>query len=98
MLHLSDHEVHILEEITQQIEKDAELDRSAAVAKMRFDFILAVCEATIVKPKESVERLRSKRIDHLLTGKYTGIPLFILIMGAIFWLTFHLIGAFFRKY
>lgn len=97
MLHLSDHEVHILEEITQQIEKDAELDRSAAVAKMRFDFILAVCEATIVKPKESVERLRSKRIDHLLTGKYTGIPLFILIMGAIFWLTFHLIGAFFQE-
>lgn len=97
MLHLSDHEVNILEEITQQIEKDAELDRSAAVAKMRFDFILAVCEATIVKPKESVERLRSKRIDHFLTGKYTGIPLFILIMGAIFWLTFHLIGAFFQE-
>ena len=93
-LALSEHEKHILEEITQQIEKESNLDRVAIVAKMRFDFILSICYATVVKPKESIERIRSKRIDKLLTGKYTGIPLFIGIMAMIFYLTFNVIGAF----
>lgn len=61
---------------------------------MRFEFILSVCDATVIKPKESRERVRSKEIDKFLTGKYTGIPIFIGIMGIIFWLTFNVIGSF----
>ena len=70
------------------------MDRSAAVAQMRFDYIETVCSKTVIKPKESRERIRSRRIDRLLTGKYTGIPAFVAIMGLVFWLTFNVIGAF----
>ena len=71
----------------------AGLDRSAAIADMRFTFIEKICESTVVKPKESRERIRSERIDRVLTGKYTAIPCFIVIMLAVFYLTFNVIGA-----
>ena len=70
------------------------MDRAAAVAQMRFDYIESVCSETVIKPRESKERLRSRKIDRFLTGKYTGIPAFIGIMGLVFWLTFNVIGAF----
>jgi ferrous iron transport protein B len=69
------------------------VDRSAAIADMRFDFIERLCEQTVVKPKESKERIRSEKIDRILTGKYTAIPCFILIMVLVFYLTFNVIGA-----
>lgn len=70
------------------------MDRAAAVAQMRFDYIESVCSEMVIKPRESKERLRSRKIDRFLTGKYTGIPAFIGIMGLVFWLTFNVIGAF----
>lgn len=75
------------------MEKERGLDRSAAIADMRFTFIEKICESTVVKPKESRERIRSERIDRVLTGKYTAIPCFIVIMLAVFYLTFNVIGA-----
>lgn len=69
------------------------MTRSAAIADMRFDFIEKLCEQTVVKPKESRERIRSEKIDRILTGKYTGIPCFIAIMALVFYLTFNVIGA-----
>ena len=74
------------------MEKERGLDRSAAIADMRFTFIEKICEST-VKRKESRERIRSERIDRVLTGKYTAIPCFIVIMLAVFYLTFNVIGA-----
>lgn len=70
------------------------MDRAAAVAQMRFDYIEDVCRGTVIKPKESKETDRSRKMDQFLTGKYTGIPAFIGIMGIVFWLTFNVIGAF----
>ena len=70
------------------------LDRAAAIAHMRFDFIQKICDETVIKPKESKEHLRSVAIDKILTGKYTAIPCFIGIMGLVFFLTFGVIGAF----
>lgn len=61
---------------------------------MRFNFIERICESTVVKPKESRERIRSQKIDRILTGKYTAIPCFVMIMLAVFYLTFNVIGAF----
>ena len=75
------------------MEKERGLDRSAAIADMRFDFIERLCEQTVIKPKESKERIRSEKIDHILTGKYTAIPCFIGIMVLVFYLTFNVIGA-----
>ena len=75
------------------MEKERGLDRSAAIADMRFDFIERLCEQTVVKPKESRERVRSEKIDRVLTGKYTAIPCFIGIMVLVFYLTFNVIGA-----
>ena len=75
------------------MEKERGLDRSAAIADMRFTFIEKVCEKTVVKPKESRERIRSEKIDRILTGKYTAIPCFIGIMLIVFYLTFHVIGV-----
>ena len=72
------------------------MDRSAAMADMRFDFIERVCEKTIIKPVESKERIRSEKIDNLLTGKWTAIPCFIAIMAMVFLLTFNVIGPFFQ--
>lgn len=79
------------------MEKERGLDRSAAIADMRFNFIEKVCEKTVVKPKASRERIRSEKIDRILTGKYTAIPCFIGIMLLVFFLTFHVIGAFLQN-
>ena len=93
-LNLDDNEMEMIGHIVIQMEKEGGLDRNAAVAAMRFRFIESVCRATVTKPKESRERLRSEKIDEILTGKWTAIPSFILIMGVVFWLTFNVIGAF----
>lgn len=92
-LALDQNETEMLEHIVQQMEKERGLDRSAAIADMRFDFIERLCEQTVVKPKESRERIRSERIDRVLTGKYTAIPCFVGIMVLVFYLTFNVIGA-----
>lgn len=93
-LNLTENEQRLLEDIAKQTEEETGMDRAAAVAQMRFDYIEDVCSGTVIKPKESKERIRSRRIDQFLTGKYTGIPAFIGIMGVVFWLTFNVIGAF----
>ena len=93
-LRLDDNELEMIEHIVVQMEKEGGMDRSAAMADMRFDFIERVCESTVKKPHESKERVRSERIDRILTGKWTAIPGFIIIMGLVFWLTFNVIGAF----
>ena len=92
-LHLDQNEQDLLEHIVKQMEMERGLDRSAAIADMRFTFIEKVCKETVVKPRESREHLRSMRMDKILTGKYTAIPCFIGIMAAVFWLTFNVIGA-----
>ena len=92
-LHLDQNELELLEHIVQQMETERGLDRSAAIADMRFEFIERLCEQTVVKPKESRERLRSERIDQVLTGKYTAIPCFLGIMVLVFYLTFNVVGA-----
>lgn len=92
-LHLSKNEDEMVEHIILQMEEERGLDRSAAMADMRFAFIRKVCEETVVKPEESREHMRSRQMDRILTGKYTAIPAFVAIMGAVFWLTFNVIGA-----
>ena len=92
-LGLDQNEKEMLEHIILQMEAERGLDRSAAMADMRFAYIGKVCEETVKKPAESRERIRSERIDRVLTGKYTAIPMFILIMGLVFFLTFNVIGA-----
>ncbi len=92
-LKLSQNEQEMLEHIICQMEEERGLDRAAAIADMRFVFIKKLVEATVVKPKESREHERSRRIDKILTGKYTAIPAFIGIMGLVFFLTFNVIGA-----
>lgn len=96
-LRLDDNELEMIEHIVAQMEKEGGMDRSAAMADMRFDFIERVCESTVKKPRESKERIRSERIDRMLTGKWTAIPFFIIIMGAVFLLTFNVIGLFFQN-
>lgn len=91
-LKLSKNELEMVEHIITQMEDEGELDRAAAMAEMRFDFIFKVCSKCVIKPKESVEHARSRKIDGILTGKYTAIPSFILIMALVFYLTFGLIG------
>lgn len=93
-LNLDENEEEMLEHIIIQMEKERGLDKNEAMADMRFTFIEKVCEQTVVKPKESRERIRSQKIDRVLTGKYTAIPCFILIMVTVFYLTFNVIGAF----
>ena len=95
-LNLTENEQRLLEDIAKQTEEETGMDRAAAVAQMRFDYIEDVCSGTVIKPKESKERIRSRKMDQFLTGKYTGIPAFIGIMGMVFWLTFNVIGAFFQ--
>ena len=80
-------------DIILQMEDECGMDRSSAMADMRFEYIENVCRNTVVKPKESKERIRSRRIDKVLTGKYTGIPAFVAIMALVFYLTFNVIGA-----
>jgi len=92
-LRLEPNEAEMVEHIILQMEKERGLDRSAAIADMRFSFIHKVCDSTVRKPRESRERLRSERLDRILTGKYTAIPAFIGIMGLVFWLTFNVVGA-----
>lgn len=92
-LNLSGNEKEMVEHIILQMEEERGLDRAAAIADMRFSFISMLCEHTVVKPKESKEHKRSRRIDKVLTGKYTAIPAFIGIMALVFWLTFNVIGA-----
>ncbi len=96
-LRLSDNEEQMLEHIIRQMEEERGLDRQAAIADMRFSFIEKLVARTVVKPRESKEHARSRRIDRILTGKYTAIPAFIGIMGVIFWLTFNVIGAFLQN-
>lgn len=93
-LNLDQNEKEMIEHIVVQMEKEGEMDRSAAITDMRFDFIEYVCENTVQKPKQSKERIRSEKIDRILTGKWTAIPCFIAIMAAVFYLTFNVIGAF----
>lgn len=93
-LGLSKNEEEMLEHIILQMEEERGLDSAAAIADMRFGFIEKVCSAAVIKPKESREHARSRRIDRLLTGKYTAIPAFVAIMALVFWLTFNVIGAF----
>lgn len=92
-LRLDENEMEMVEHIVKQMETERELDRSAAIADMRFDFIERLCEQTVTKPKQSRERLRSEKIDRILTGKYTAILCFIGIMILVFYLTFNVIGA-----
>lgn len=92
-LKLSQNEQEMIEHIICQMEEERGLDRAAAIADMRFSFIQHLTEACVVKPHESKERERSRKIDQILTGKYTAIPSFIGIMALVFWLTFNVIGA-----
>lgn len=92
-LELTENEKTVMSHILRQMEKERGLDCAAAMADMRFEFIRKVCGKTVVKPKESREHARSRSIDRILTGKYTAIPAFIIIMGLVFWLTFNVIGA-----
>lgn len=92
-LKLDKNELDMIEHIITQMENEGGLDRSAAIAQMRFTFIDNVCRKTVIKPKESKEHARSRKIDQILTGKYTAIPSFIGIMAVVFWLTFNVIGA-----
>ncbi len=95
-LDLDKNEMETIEHMTLQMEKERGLDRSAAIADMRFAFIRSVCSQSVKKPMESKEHQRSERIDKLLTGRFTAIPMFILIMSSVFFLTFNVIGAFFQ--
>ena len=95
-LNLDQNEKEMLEHIILQLEKERGLDCSAAMAEMRFDYIRKVCDECVIKPHESKEHIRSEKIDRILTGRYSAIPVFIGIMGLIFYLTFFLIGPFFQ--
>lgn len=92
-LKLSDNEKEMMEHIISQMEQERGLDRAAAIAEMRFSFIEKLAAETVVKPKESKEHERSRKIDKIFTGKYTAIPVFIGIMALVFWITFNVIGA-----
>ncbi len=96
-LDLDRNEVESIEHMILQMEKERGLDRSAAIADMRYSFITELSAAAVTKPTESREHIRSRRIDKLLTGKFTAIPMFILIMGLISWLTFGVIGAWLQE-
>ena len=93
-LKLTGNETEMIEHIICQMEEERGVDRAAAIADMRFDFIHALCDETVVKPHESREHLRSRAIDKVLTGRFTAIPAFLVIMGLTFFLTFNVIGAF----
>ncbi len=95
-LNLDQNEKETLEHIILQMEEESGMDRSAAIADMRFTFIQKLVDRTVIKPKESKEHQRSRAIDKILTGKYTAIPAFVLIIAAVFFLTFNVIGAFFQ--
>ena len=91
-LNLDQNELEMLEHITLQMEQERGLDRSAAIADMRFSYIIKVCNKCVTRPQESLEHERSRKIDRILTGRYTGIPIFVAIMFLVFYLTFNVIG------
>ena len=95
-LGLDQNETEMLDHIVLQMEKERGTDRSAAIADMRFAFIRKVCDTCVIRPEETREHIRSEKIDRILTGRFTAIPVFILIMGLVFFLTFFLIGPFFQ--
>ncbi|WP_295154628.1 ferrous iron transport protein B [uncultured Ruminococcus sp.] len=92
-LGLEQNELEAVDHIVLQMEKERGLDRSAAIADMRFSYIHKVCSETVKKPRESKEHIRSRKIDKILTGRFTAIPSFLVIMALVFWLTFGVIGA-----
>ena len=92
-LRLDQNEIELVEHAILQMEEEDGMDRNAALAEMRYDFIEGVCRDTVVRCRESREHQRSMRMDRILTGKYTAIPIFILIMLSIFYLTFNVFGA-----
>lgn len=96
-LHLDENEKEMIEHIIVQMEKESGMDRHAALAKMRFTFIDKICKDTVIKPRESKERARSRKIDKVLTGKYTALPSFFVIMAMIFYLTFGVIGLWLQE-
>ena len=96
-LNIHEKEMMAIEAVIEQMEEERKLDRSAAIADMRYIFINDLCKKTVIKPEVSKERIRSEKIDQILTGKYTAIPIFILVMLSIFYLTFNVIGAFFQN-
>ncbi|MBQ5479913.1 MAG: ferrous iron transport protein B [Clostridia bacterium] len=91
-LGLDQNEKETIKHIVEQMEKERGLDRSAAIADMRFEFIRKVCRVSVVKPKESKEYKRSQKVDNVLTGKWTALPCFIAVMAVVFWLTFNVVG------
>ncbi len=93
-LELDQNEKEMVEHIIYQMEQERGLDRAAAIADMRYDFIDRVCRETVIKPNESAEHRRSRQIDQILTGRYTAIPAFVLIMAVVFFLTFNVLGSF----
>ena len=92
-LQLEENEEEMMEHIRQQMEEERGLDAAAAIADMRYSFILSACADTVVKPQESKEHARSRRIDTILTGRWTAFPAFLLIMAGIFYITFDLLGT-----
>ena len=96
-LELDENEAEFVEHIIVQMEQERGLDRAAAIADMRFSFITRLVKACVIKPRESKERIRSRKIDSVLTGKWTAIPSFAIIMGLVFWLTFGVIGKYLQE-
>ena len=96
-LELDENEAEFIEHIIVQMEQERGLDRAAAIADMRFSFITRLVKACVIKPRESKERIRSRKIDSVLTGKWTAIPSFAIIMGLVFWLTFGVIGKYLQE-
>ena len=93
-LSINQNELELLEHSIVEMENEGGLDRNAAIASMRYDYIERLCAKTVVKCRESKEHIRSVRIDKVLTNKYAAIPIFIGIMLTVFWLTFDVVGAF----
>ncbi len=96
-LNLDQNEKEMIEHIICQMEEERGLDRVAAIADMRFSFIEKLCANAVKKPRASKEKLRSEKIDKILTGKYTAIPSFLVIIGLVFYLTFNVVGAFLQR-
>ena len=92
-LELDENELETIRHLALQMEKESGLDSSAAIADMRYSYIFKVCDECVKKPKKSKESIRSEKIDRVLTGRFTAIPLFVLIMVTVFWLTFEVIGG-----
>ncbi len=93
-LELNENELEMIEHSVTEMETEIGMDRNAAIADMRYTFIENVCDHAVVKCRESKEHIRSVKIDSVLTNRYLAIPMFILIMMAVFWLTFGVIGKF----